>query len=179
PEARNSKLRLAGFGLCIGLEFRISSAHFDSRSLPIDNRKSIITCSSPLSSCGRAQSAENIPARGVLVCPIFTPLSQEAGMAHHDADQGLALERFREYLHLLIRLQFDPRWRGKIDPSGVVQQTLLEAHQDWEQLRQWDEARQAGWLRRALAHNLTDEGGKLGTAPGGAALGPPRDQGPE
>jgi RNA polymerase sigma-70 factor (ECF subfamily) len=91
-------------------------------------------------------------------------------MAHHDADNGPALERFREYLHLLVRLQLDPRWQGKIDLSGVVQQTLLEAHQDWEQLRRWDEARLAGWLRRALAHNLTDEVRKLGTARRDAAL---------
>src|SRR5437870_7356480 len=85
-------------------------------------------------------------------------------MALEDADHGPVLERFREYLHLLVRLQLDPRWQGKIDLSGVVQQTLLEAHQAWEQLRHWDEARQMAWLRRALAHNLTDEVRKLGTA---------------
>jgi RNA polymerase sigma-70 factor (ECF subfamily) len=45
-----------------------------------------------------------------------------------------------------------------------VQQTLLEAHQAWEQLRSWDEARRAAWLRKALANNLTDELRKLDTA---------------
>jgi RNA polymerase sigma-70 factor (ECF subfamily) len=85
-------------------------------------------------------------------------------MTLEDADHGPALERFREYLHLLGRLQLDARWQGKVDLSGVVQQTLLEAHQAWEQLRHWDEDRQAAWLRRALAHNLTDEVRKLGTA---------------
>jgi RNA polymerase sigma-70 factor (ECF subfamily) len=85
-------------------------------------------------------------------------------MALEDADHGPALERFREYLHLLARLQLDARWQGKVDLSGIVQQTLLEAHQAWEQLRHWDEDRQTAWLRRALAHNLTDEVRKLGTA---------------
>jgi RNA polymerase sigma-70 factor (ECF subfamily) len=85
-------------------------------------------------------------------------------MALEHADHGPALERFREYLHLLGRLQLDARWQGKVDLSGIVQQTLLEAHQAWEQLRHWDEERQTAWLRRALAHNLTDEVRKLGTA---------------
>jgi RNA polymerase sigma-70 factor (ECF subfamily) len=90
-------------------------------------------------------------------------------MVHEAADCGPALERFRDYLHLLTRLQLDPRWQGKVDLSGVVQQTLFEAHRAWEQLRTWNEARQMAWLRQALAHNLTDEVRKLSAFRRGAA----------
>jgi len=89
-------------------------------------------------------------------------------MAQEAADHGPALQRFAAYLHMLARLQLDPRWQGKVDLSGVVQQTLLEAHRAWDQLRTWDPARQAAWLRRALAHNLADEVRKLGADRRGA-----------
>ena len=78
--------------------------------------------------------------------------------------QALELERFREFLSLLARLQIAPRLQGKVDLSGVVQQTLLEAHRALDQLRAWDEPQRAAWLRKALAHNLTDEVRKLRTA---------------
>ena len=51
-----------------------------------------------------------------------------------------------------------------MDLSGVVQQTLLEAYQERDRFQQWDEAQKVAWLRKALAHNLTDEVRKLRTA---------------
>jgi RNA polymerase sigma-70 factor (ECF subfamily) len=73
-----------------------------------------------------------------------------------------AVEDYRDYLHLLARLQLDPRLAGKVDPSDVVQQTLVKAHQNREQFRGHTAAEQAGWLRRILANTLIDAARKFG-----------------
>ncbi|MCI0358860.1 MAG: RNA polymerase subunit sigma-70, partial [Planctomycetaceae bacterium] len=57
------------------------------------------------------------------------------------------LDRYRGYLHLLASLDLDPGLQGKLDISGVVQQTLLEAHQGREQFRGEGDDALANWLR--------------------------------
>jgi RNA polymerase sigma-70 factor (ECF subfamily) len=77
---------------------------------------------------------------------------------------GQVLEKFRDYLSLLARLHTDSRLEGKIDLSGVVQQTLLDAYKAFGPFQQLPPDEQAAWLRRVLANNLKDEVRKLGAA---------------
>src|SRR5262245_47307608 len=71
------------------------------------------------------------------------------------ADAGeMPLERCREYLRLLARLQIDPRLHGKLDASDVVQKTLLSAHENLKQFRGRTESEFLGWLRQILANHL-------------------------
>ncbi len=72
------------------------------------------------------------------------------------APDPASLERFREYLALLARLQLPPRLQSKVGASDIVQQTLLKAAQNLNQLRGRSEAEWAGWLRRILTNTLVD-----------------------
>jgi RNA polymerase sigma-70 factor, ECF subfamily len=64
------------------------------------------------------------------------------------------LERYRSYLMLLAEARLDRRLQGKLDPSDLVQQTLLNAHQGWAQFRGTSDAELAAWLRQILARTL-------------------------
>jgi RNA polymerase sigma-70 factor (ECF subfamily) len=67
------------------------------------------------------------------------------------------LEAFRSYMDLLARLHIDPDLRGKVDLSGVVQQTLFEACQVLQKQDAAGDGAVAPLLRRLLANNLADE----------------------
>lgn len=80
-------------------------------------------------------------------------------MAPQDTQRGsepLDLERYRPYLRLLAEMGLDRKLRAILDPSDVVQETLLEAYRDREGFSIGGDAEIAGWLRRILVNNLAD-----------------------
>jgi RNA polymerase sigma-70 factor (ECF subfamily) len=81
-----------------------------------------------------------------------------------------ALARYRDYLRLLARLQLDGRYPGKLDPSDLVQQTLLKAYQRRDQFRGQTAAERAAWLRQILARTLANALRDLGRAKRDAGL---------
>jgi RNA polymerase sigma-70 factor (ECF subfamily) len=85
-------------------------------------------------------------------------------MADNPNPPQRSLESFRDYLRLLARLQLPPVLRSRIDPSDVVQETLLRAHQKVDQFRGHTDGELAAWLRRILLNHLTESLRKLGPA---------------
>ena len=77
---------------------------------------------------------------------------------------SLAPERFRTYLRMLAELQLGRGAGAMIEPSDIVQQTLLDAHRDRAQFRGRTEAEMAAWLRRLLSCNLVDAARARGRA---------------
>lgn len=77
-------------------------------------------------------------------------------MSSAPASRDAVFAQAREYLLVLARIGLDPRLRAKVDDADVVQQTLLEAHRDWDQFRGTTVAERFAWLRQILARNLSN-----------------------
>jgi RNA polymerase sigma-70 factor (ECF subfamily) len=71
-------------------------------------------------------------------------------------DPGADLERYRDYLSLLARLHLSRRLQGKLEPSDLVQQTLLQAVRARDQFRGTSAPELARWLRQILSRTLAN-----------------------
>jgi RNA polymerase sigma-70 factor (ECF subfamily) len=72
----------------------------------------------------------------------------------------VALEKYRNYLRLLARLElapYLPRLQSKIDDSDVAQETLSRALQALPTFELRSEAELTAWLRRILVNTLIDK----------------------
>ena len=75
----------------------------------------------------------------------------ELAKAGQGAARGQLLERYRNYLQLLARLEIGRRLQNKVETGDLVQETFLEAHRNLEQFRGQSEREFVAWLRSILA----------------------------
>lgn len=66
------------------------------------------------------------------------------------------LEPYRSLLKVLARTSLDGALGAKADASDIAQETLLKAHQRFDQFRGESEGELVSWLKRILANNLAD-----------------------
>lgn len=71
-------------------------------------------------------------------------------------DRDRLFEACRGYLGVLARAQVESWLRAKVDASDLVQQTLLEAHRDFDRFTGDTAGQWLAWLRRMLTHNAAD-----------------------
>jgi RNA polymerase sigma-70 factor (ECF subfamily) len=67
---------------------------------------------------------------------------------------GQLLQLYRNYLSILATIQFDRRLRGRMNPSDLVQETLLAAHGGFANFRGASEREFLPWLRQILINCL-------------------------
>ena len=71
------------------------------------------------------------------------------------------LNQLQEQLIVLAKVNVDPRLRGKLDLSGIVNETLAEAFQDWKKVQGIEQEHRRRWLHMACMNNLRDALRKL------------------
>lgn len=72
-----------------------------------------------------------------------------------DAMEELLI-KYRNYLRMLARIWIDDTVAARIEPSDVVQETLLRAHRGFGQFQGRTERELIVWLRKIQAHYLID-----------------------
>lgn len=68
--------------------------------------------------------------------------------------RGQLLELYRNYLTILATAQLGRRLRRRMNPSDLVQETMLAAHRDFTSFRGGNERDLLAWLRRVLINCL-------------------------
>ncbi len=91
-------------------------------------------------------------------------LSEEQRMKRTQRQTEDNLERHRPILISIAEALLSPALRGHIDASDLVQQTLMEAHGNIDELIKLEDAPLLAWLRSALKHNVLDAIRHLRTA---------------
>jgi RNA polymerase sigma-70 factor (ECF subfamily) len=93
----------------------------------------------------------------VSTAPFSPAVLIERARAGDQTALGQVLEQYRQYLRLLAGPRVGRELRVRVDPSDLVQETLLEAQRDFPHFQGGSEGELAAWLRKILARNLADQ----------------------
>ena len=77
------------------------------------------------------------------------------------AAQDELFGRYRNYLELLARMSIPRVLQAKLDPSDIVQDVFVKAHQGFGAFRGATAEEMTGWLKRILANRLADANRRL------------------
>ena len=69
---------------------------------------------------------------------------------------GTLLETYRQYLHLMARLEIDRHLQAKLSASDIVQETFMQAQKAISQFKGTQEQELMAWLRKILASQLAN-----------------------
>jgi RNA polymerase sigma-70 factor (ECF subfamily) len=78
----------------------------------------------------------------------------EAARAGQSEPLGQLLQSYRNYLTILATTQLDRRLRRRMNPSDLVQETMLAAHCNFPKFRGGTEREFLAWLRQILINCL-------------------------
>ena len=81
-------------------------------------------------------------------------MKEAPGTSSQATGQHTELERFRNYLRFLADIKLDRRLRSRVDPSDIVQETLLRAYDAREAFRGTDSGQHVAWLRQILMRTI-------------------------
>jgi len=82
----------------------------------------------------------------------------QAAREGNDAALTEIWQQLRSYLLIFTSSRLDEGLKGKLDASDIVQQSLLEAHRDFDTFRGQTEEELKAWIGRLVVHNLQDAG---------------------
>lgn len=81
-------------------------------------------------------------------------LAEARGGSAEDRDRLFAL--CKRYLEVIARSHVESWLRAKVDASDIVQQTMLEAHRDFDRFTGQTSGEWLAWLRKILTRNAAD-----------------------
>ena len=77
-----------------------------------------------------------------------------------DSAMGQLFQQYRHYLLLIANREVNPAVRNKVAPSDIVQESLMTAHQIFEQFEGGSEGELQAWLRQILINDAYEAGRK-------------------